>query len=331
MKFQISSLVLALSLGASSVQAQGVREIIGRIGGGLIGGALCDALEVGKGNGRTAAIALCAVGGSLIGGEIGRDMDEADARAFERAQRRSFEGDLNRDYTWDGSEYGSRTGINGSLRPIRHGYNRRTSETCREYMSVTHRGNRRAENRSIVCRKSDGSFYSLEERSLFVNGRLVEREREETFRNEGSLTPGRRPVPPPIRENPPRYRGDNEHQDYGHDDRRHNRGQNGCRGWNLDQVRRGDAVYTRFGLGGTFQGLNSSRREIAIVVNGRYTQIVALENVAIEGCHLGLRTGVSVATRYGQQGLLVGIFQNGDVVVQQGRSIQVLHQDDIYF
>jgi surface antigen len=316
MKFQIAHFILAFSLLTSSAQAQGVREIIGRIGGGLIGGALCDAMEIGKGNGRVAAIALCAVGGSLIGGEIGREMDAADARAFERAQRRSFDGDLNQDYYWDGSEYGSRTGINGSLRPVRHGYNRRTSETCREYVSITHRGNLRVENRSIVCRKSDGHFYSLEERSLFVNGQLVEREREETTRDDGYVTPGRRPVPPPVRENPPRYG----------DERR-----GSCRGWNIDQVVRGDVIYTRFGQIGTLQGRNHSRREIAIQIDRRYTQIVSLDNVAIEGCQLGLQTGISVATRYGQQGILAGVFQNGDVIIQMGRYMQVLNRDDIYY
>ena len=314
MKTKALSTLLVLAFATGSVAQAGIKEIIGRVTGGVLGGALCNELGIGKGNGRTVAIALCAVGGSMIGGEIGRDMDEADAQAFEESQRRSFDGDLNRDYDWDGGAYGSRTGIHGRLRPINEGYHYRTHEVCREYQSVTYRGNRSSQTRSIVCRRGDGSFYSLEERSLFVNGRLVEREtneREGGGRRRGppppyvTPSPERRPVPPPV-----------------YYDR--------CANWDARELRYGDVVYTRYGQTATYLGTNRSGREVSVEVRG-FNQILRLEDIAIQGCHLGVSTGREVSTRYGQQGLLGGVFSNGDVAVLVRGYVQVLRRDDIYY
>ena len=317
----LSGLVI-LSLAATSVSQAGVKEFFGRVSGALIGGALCNELGIGGGNGRTAAIALCAIGGSMIGGEIGRDMDEADARAFEDSQRRSFDGDLNRDYDWDGSRYGSRTGVRGRLRPVRHGYHRQTREVCREYQTVTHRGNRTSKKQSIVCRRSDGSFYSLEEKTLFINGRVVERERNEREGNGNNppyITPDRRTPPPPPRPVP--------YPDYGREYDRDNRY---CSGWDIRLIRKGDQVFTRSGQVGAFQGFSRSRTEASVKIYN-YIQIFRSQDLGLTGCHFGLTSGQRVATRYGQQGIVGGIFSNGDVAVQMPHYIQILRRDDLFY
>lgn len=323
MKTKVLSTLLVLSFATGSVShADGLKEIIGRIGGGLLGGALCNELGIGGGSGRTVAIALCAVGGSMIGGEIGQNMDEADARAFSESQRRSFEGDLNRDYEWNGRQYGSRTGIHGRVRPIGQGYHRQTREVCREYVSVTYRGNRSSETRSVVCRKSNGSFYSLEEKTLYVNGRVVEQSSTEQYGN------GRRPVPPPYitpddrPSRPVPYPGDR---------RGGGRGDYRCSGWDVRDLRRGDVVYTRIGQEGTYQGQNRTGREFSVLISNRFSQVVQMQDLAIQGCHMGVSSGQEVSTRYGQRGVVAGIFSNGDVAVKINRFIQVTRQDDLYF
>ena len=321
MKSKAFSTLLVLSFAVSSVSQAGLSEIIGRVAGGVLGGSLCNELGIGRGNGRTAAIALCAIGGSMIGGEIGRDMDENDARAFEESQRRSFDGDLDRDYDWDGRGYGSHTGIHGRMRPVRQGYHRQTREVCREYQSVTYRGNRTFENRSIVCKRNDGSFYSLEEKTLFVNGQVVQQRSEETRDNRGGyqppyITPDHRPAPP----RPVPYPDD-----------RYNRGEDRryCSGWDISLVRGGEDVYTRYGQVGSYQGLNRSGREAAVNVSG-FIQTIQITDLGIAGCHLGVRTGQLVSTRYGQQGTVVAVFSNGDVAVKTPY-IQILRRDDVFF
>ena len=338
MKTKAFSTLLVLSFAMSSVSQAGLSEIIGRVAGGVLGGALCNELGLGRGNGRTAMVALCAVGGSMIGGEIGRDMDENDARAFEESQRRSFDGDLDRDYDWDGRGYGSRTGIHGRIRPIRAGYHRQTREVCREYQSVTYRGNRSAENRSIVCRRNDGSFYSLEERTLFVNGQVVQQDSTERsgYDNRGGgyqppyITPDHRPTPPrPVPYPDDRYgRGEDRRGGGRHDRRNEDRAY--CSSWDIGMVRGGDIVYTRYGQSGTFQGLNRSGREAAVNVSG-YIQTIQTSDLALSGCHLGISSGQLVSTRYGQQGTVAGIFSNGDLAVWIAGYTQILRRDDVFF
>ncbi len=338
-KIKVMSSLVILSLTAGSLAQAGIKEVIGQIAGGVIGGVLCNELGIGKGNGRTAAVALCAVGGSLIGGEIGQDMDEADARAFEESQRRSFDGDLNRDYSWDGSRYGSRTGVRGTLRPVRQGYHRQTREVCREYQSSTHRGNRTSQMKSIVCKRNDGSFYSLEERSLFINGRLVERESTERSGTTKPpvIAPNRRTPPPPVRPMPD-FEEEEYDRDYDRRDRRDRRtdgrGTRGpiapyCNSWDVARVQVGDRVYTRYGQVGTFQGFNRSGVDASVAVSN-YIQIVRNQDLGLQGCHFGLTSGQRVSTRFGQQGVVGGIFSNGDVVVQMNQHIQILRRDDIF-
>lgn len=321
------SAFLTLSILTASVSQAGFSEFIGQITGGIIGGVLCNELGIGKGSGRTAAVALCAVGGSMIGGEIGRDMDENDARAFEESQRRSFDGDLNRDYDWDGRRYGSRTGIRGRMRPIEQGYHRQTREVCREYQSVTYRGDRTSRTKSIVCQRFDGTFYSLDERSLFIRGQLIERERTRT---EGPSQVGsdRRLPPPPNRI--PHESSQERQYNREYDQDINPRRSNFCEAWDFDQVRRGDRVYTRSGYAVTYSGMNRSRRTVSVNNQGM-NQIIRLEDIGITGCHYNIRTGRQVGTRYGEQGLILALYSNGDLLIRINGMNEIYTESEIHY
>lgn len=191
------SIATAMTLQVATASNAYAKIDLGGIIGAIAGGALCS--NFGKGNGKTAWIILCAVGGNMIGSEIQKNMDEADARAYEDAQRRSFDGGMNQDYGWGAK--GDR-GPRGTLRPTRDGYHSRTREVCREFSSVSYYGSQREEKRGFVCKRSNGEFYSVEEREVSFNGRVVESERRETV---GTTTPNPmprldvRPMDPPPR------------------------------------------------------------------------------------------------------------------------------------
>lgn len=304
----MTTAVALISSGASSAYAD---NIIGRILGGLIGGALCDALEIGQGSGRTAAIALCAVGGSMIGADIQEQMNRHDLEAYEVAQRESFSGEINRPYEWDGRRYGSRSGVRGRMTPTAYGYHRRTSEECRTYISESFYGNRSSRKESIVCRRSDGSFYSLDRKDDFVNGRLVQSETHERQGNVGSdkrrgrdsqPNRGRPEVPPPV---------------------------SICSGWNPQNLYVGALVYDRRGESANYQGYNSSNNTVAVLNRYGHFETLPIGEIAIQGCHYGYSSGQTVQTRRGT-GTILGIYRTGDLVVQVGRWSYIFTQSEIY-
>ncbi len=308
MKKSILSLLVVTMVG-STYQSAHADNFWGRLIGGLVGGALCDAMELGKGNGRTAAVILCAVGGSLLGAEVQKQMNESDARAYEEAQQRSFEGEMGRNYDWDGRRYGSRSGVRGRLRPIHAGYNRHTMETCRTYYSESYYNNRRHSTESIVCRRSDGSFYSLDRREDYVNGRLVE---SETYERQGQVGRPGHAVPPPapiLNSNRPAP---------------YPTAQYGCSGWNMgNSLQVGDQVWTRSGEYVSYRGYNSFNNSALVLTQFNRQIILPLADIGIRGCHYGFKTG-DVITAGTIRGTLLAIFQTGDLLVDsRGRKIVV--------
>ncbi|GEM_PF-1679013 len=183
-------LILGTIVAATIVQSTSVaradKQAIGNIIGGIIGGAIGS--QIGGGSGNKAAIVIGAIAGTMIGGKVGRDMDEADRRAFDEAQRRALRGRVGQREDWRGRDYGSRSGASGSFTTIREGYNNRTGEYCREYHSVIRLRHSTEETRGVACSRRDGSWYET-------------RTSEVRFDNDRG---GRHNNPPP-RNAPPRY------------------------------------------------------------------------------------------------------------------------------
>ncbi|QDK46391.1 hypothetical protein DOM22_15065 [Bdellovibrio sp. ZAP7] len=142
---------------------------IGTIIGGVIGGVAGS--NVGKGNGKTAATIIGAIAGSVIGNQLGQQMEENDRRAYNEAQRRSLEGRIGDNCDWDGARNGTRSGARGSFNSVQEGYNSRTGEYCREYVSVIETRGRTERNQGIACRRDNGSWYESRSSEVQWGGR----------------------------------------------------------------------------------------------------------------------------------------------------------------
>lgn len=187
-------LILGTIVAATIVQNSSVawadKQAIGNIIGGIIGGAIGS--QIGGGSGNKAAIVIGAIAGTMIGGKVGRDMDEADRRAFDEAQRRALRGRVGQREDWRGRDYGSRSGASGSFTTVREGYNNRTGEYCREYHSVIQLRHSVEETRGIACSRRDGSWYETHSSEV-------------RFDNDRGGHHGGRHNNPPPRHTPPRY------------------------------------------------------------------------------------------------------------------------------
>jgi surface antigen len=286
--------------------SQSLGEVIIGIGTGLLSGAICRELGASRD-----LQAFCAIGGALIGVSAAREMNRQDAEAFSRAQDEAFRGDVNRPYQWDARPSGSRSGVYGQIIIVDEGYHYQTREVCRVYQNRTHYGRGQVEEKtSTVCRRGNGSLYTLENVSFYRRGRLVSSETRETE----TYPRERRPVPrprPPVYEPEPlppvsRY----------------------CEGWSAQDLRLGDRVYTRRGLVANYQGYNNYDDSVVVRQSG-YTLILNLNDIAISGCHYGIRTNDYIRTRNGINGYIVGIFMNGDIAVDNNRYVYIVNRYDI--
>ncbi|WP_291515531.1 beta-sandwich domain-containing protein [Bdellovibrio sp. ArHS] len=194
MKKQFILGMLVASTVMQAIPAKADKETIGNIIGGVIGGAIGS--QIGKGNGNTAAIIIGSIAGTMIGGQVGRDLDEADRRAFNEAQQRALREQLNQRTDWDGRSYGSRSGARGSFTSTREGYNVRTNEYCREYVSVIQVRGRTEETRGIACSRADGSWYEVQETEIRFGSR-PDNSRPPRFPDRPQR-PERPPMPPPV-------------------------------------------------------------------------------------------------------------------------------------
>lgn len=156
--------LLISTIVSAAAPAMADRETVGNVIGGIIGGVIGS--KVGKGHGRTAATIIGAIAGTVIGGKIGEDLDENDRRQCADAQRRGLGGRLGERSEWRGQRDSY-----GSFTTSREGYNRRTQEYCREYVSTIYSRGRTEETRGIACTRRDGSWYEVQSTEVSFDGR----------------------------------------------------------------------------------------------------------------------------------------------------------------
>lgn len=125
----------------------GNNQLVGQILGGALGGFAGS--RIGSGDGKLAATAGGAVLGLLLGGEIGRSLDAADAAC---AQYALEAGETGRTVVWRDPGQG----VDYRLTPTRtyrsgQGY-------CREYSSTAAIGGRLQRTHGTACRQPDGSW-----------------------------------------------------------------------------------------------------------------------------------------------------------------------------
>jgi len=130
------------------------RELIGQALGGAAGGAIGS--QIGDGSGRIAAIIGGTTVGVLLGGEIGRSMDEADHFCFDQTLEHAPDG---RAIAWQDPD---RRG-DYQITP-RNTFETDNGRYCREYTARSRIGGESIQTYGTACRQADGSWRIVNQR-----------------------------------------------------------------------------------------------------------------------------------------------------------------------
>ena len=124
------------------------RELIGSVLGGAVGGVLGS--NVGKGTGQTVAIVGGTILGVLVGGNIGRTMDQVDQNCVSQIMEHSPTG---RAVEWQNPD----TGVSYEVVPTQTRQDTQ-GRYCREYQTTASVGGRTQQVYGTACRQPDGSW-----------------------------------------------------------------------------------------------------------------------------------------------------------------------------
>lgn len=151
MSGKIIPVILAASLLAACARGMGPKESSGALIGG-VGGAVVGA-QMGHGDGQLVAIAAGTLLGVLLGGEIGRQLDDADRIAAQRAYEQAQTAPIGQNIEWNNPDNGHQ----GAVTPVRDGTSS-AGEYCREYQQAVTIGGRTENAYGVACRQPDGSW-----------------------------------------------------------------------------------------------------------------------------------------------------------------------------
>jgi surface antigen len=138
-------LVAAMSMPLVACQT---KQQTGAVMGGVMGGVLGS--TVGRGEGRTLAIVAGTLLGAYVGSEMGRYMDESDARKAENAMEYNRDNQTSR---WRNPN----TGADVETTPT-HTYRAENGEYCREYQTQVIVNGKKEKAYGTACRQPDGSW-----------------------------------------------------------------------------------------------------------------------------------------------------------------------------
>lgn len=120
---------------------------LGAVGGGLLGS------QIGGGSGRLVATGVGAVLGGLIGNEIGASLDSADKAALGQATARAYSAPIGQQISWNNPQSGN----SGVIVPTRDGYDG-NGAYCREFNQKITVGGRTQDAFGTACQQPDGSW-----------------------------------------------------------------------------------------------------------------------------------------------------------------------------
>jgi surface antigen len=121
--------------------------ILGAVGGGLLGA------QVGSGKGQLASVAVGTLLGGFVGHQIGESLDRADVEYARRAQENAHMAPIGQQITWRNPESGNY----GTITPRREG-NDAQGNYCREYQTTVTVGGRSEQAYGTACRQPDGAW-----------------------------------------------------------------------------------------------------------------------------------------------------------------------------
>jgi len=123
---------------------EGAGTIIGAIGGGLLGS------QIGSGSGRLIATGLGAVMGAAVGQSVGRGLDGRDQYQLSRASETAMA---------TGQEQWWRNDQSGNYGHVQPGQTYQTPQGyCREYQQTVYIGGQREQAYGTACRQPDGQW-----------------------------------------------------------------------------------------------------------------------------------------------------------------------------
>lgn len=125
---------------------QGFASVVGAVGGGSVSGLACSRL--GRGNGKVAITAACALAGGIAGLGIGNAMD----RANTQQQDTMFRSPPGSQFRYQDPQSGSRGNLL-ILQPTTD-----NGSYCREFQHEAYVGGRMERMHGKACQQSDGSW-----------------------------------------------------------------------------------------------------------------------------------------------------------------------------
>lgn len=121
--------------------------VVGAVGGGLLGS------QIGHGSGQLAAVAAGTLLGAFIGHQVGESLDRADIEYARRAQDQAYAAPIGQRIIWSNPQSGN----GGTVTPMREG-NDSTGHYCREYQSTVTVGGKTEQAYGTACRQPDGTW-----------------------------------------------------------------------------------------------------------------------------------------------------------------------------
>jgi len=146
MKLKMLAVILSSTLLLGACNKQDIGGLSGAALGGLAGS------QIGKGKGSLAMAAAGALGGYMLGGSIGKSMDDTDRLNANQALETAHTGDR---VTWHNPD----TGSNYAVTPT-NTYDT-ASGPCREYTTEATIDGRRETIYGTACRQADGTWQSV--------------------------------------------------------------------------------------------------------------------------------------------------------------------------
>ena len=148
---KFTMLIVAASMLQScngGMNKQGAGTLIGGVAGALVGS------RFGKGSGALFATGAGAIAGALIGGSIGKNMDDNDKKIAELTSQRALESaPSGKAVEWHNPDNGNY----GYVTPTKTFQNQQGSY-CREYTQVIVVGGKEERAYGRACRQQDGSW-----------------------------------------------------------------------------------------------------------------------------------------------------------------------------
>ena len=144
--------LLPLALFAAGCETGRDKEIGGLLAGGALGGFLGS--QIGGGSGQLVATGAGVFLGALIGGHIGRQLDEKDRLEHQRATQQALEtARAGQGVAWSNPDSGNQ----GTITPTRT-YQKADDQYCREFQQTIIVGGEPEEAYGTACRQPDGSW-----------------------------------------------------------------------------------------------------------------------------------------------------------------------------